>query len=110
LPIFNHVGEEVWKAWDTYLENSESMLIFDMVSMKKELILSVFSAVDIADGKPALFDKSVPWPLKSNPDGLPVLPPSEGLGLPELKKVVRAFITLTYRQLYLSLSPPTQHI
>ena len=43
-------------------------------------------------------DKSVPWPLKSNPDGLPILPPSEGLQLPDIKQIIRSFITLHYRE------------
>jgi hypothetical protein len=44
-------------------------------------------------------DKSVPWPLESNHDGLPILPSSEGLLLPDIKQIIRSFITLHYREL-----------
>jgi hypothetical protein len=44
-------------------------------------------------------DKSVPWPLKSNGDGLPIFPPIKDRTLPEIKQIVRSFLTLTYRLL-----------
>jgi hypothetical protein len=42
-------------------------------------------------------DKSVPWPLKSNEDGLPIFPPIKDRTLPEIKQIVRSFLSLTYR-------------
>jgi hypothetical protein len=42
-------------------------------------------------------DKSVPWPLPSNDRGLPILPSSDGHNLPEIKHIIRSFLSLTYR-------------
>jgi hypothetical protein len=44
-------------------------------------------------------DKSVPWPLKHDEDGYPVLPDTQGKTLPQLKDIVRSFVTLSYRML-----------
>ena len=49
-------------------------------------------------GQPS--DKSVPWPLKSNEDGLPIFPPIKDRTLPEIKQIVRSFLSLTYRLLF----------
>ena len=45
-------------------------------------------------------DKSVPWPLKSNQDGLPIFPPIKDCTLPEIKQIVRSFLSLTYHLLF----------
>jgi hypothetical protein len=43
--------------------------------------------------------KGVPWPLKHDKDGYPTLPAMEGKSLPDIKDIVRSFITLSYRML-----------
>ena len=50
--------------------------------------------------KPQASDKSVPWPLRSNEDGLPIFPPIKDRTLPEIKQIVRSFLSLTYRLLF----------
>jgi hypothetical protein len=45
-------------------------------------------------------DKSVPWPLTCNADGFPIFPSIVHRTLPEIKQIVRSFLSLTYR-LYL---------
>jgi hypothetical protein len=42
-------------------------------------------------------DKSVPWPLHHDQDGYPTLPDMVGKSLPDLKDIVRSFVTLSYR-------------
>jgi hypothetical protein len=46
-------------------------------------------------------DKSVPWPLKNDENGYPTLPDMVGKSLPDLKDIVRSFVTLSYRTLFL---------
>jgi hypothetical protein len=48
-------------------------------------------------------DKGVPYPLKLDEDGLPILPPNDKKLLPEIKQIVRSFLTLNYRMLFLLL-------
>jgi hypothetical protein len=43
-------------------------------------------------------DKSVPWPLKHDQNGYPTLPDMEEKSLPDLKDIVRSFVTLSYRR------------
>jgi len=70
---------------------------------------------DAGDQEPAVptkagrSDKSVPWPLKSNEDGLPIFPPIKDRTLPEIKQIVRSFLSLTYRLLF-PCSPTFLHI
>ena len=45
-------------------------------------------------------DKSIPWPLKHDEDGSPTLPDMVGKSLPDLKDIVRSFVTLSYRTLF----------
>jgi hypothetical protein len=47
-------------------------------------------------------DKSVPWPLKHDENGYPTLPDMVEKSLPDLKDIVRSFVTLSYRMLSLS--------
>lgn len=52
-------------------------------------------------------DKSIPWSLESNEDGWPVLPEEDNLRAPDLKDIVRSFITLTYSESTLSSTLPS---
>lgn len=45
-------------------------------------------------------DKSVPWPLPHDKNGYPILPATEGKSLPEIKDIVRSFVTLSYRKVH----------
>lgn len=45
-------------------------------------------------------DKSVPWPLKLDGEGWPILPNTEGITLSKLKELVRSFLTLCYRMFH----------
>jgi hypothetical protein len=47
--------------------------------------------------KPGPTDKSVPWPLRRDADGLPILPAIKDRTLPQIKQIVRSFLSLTYR-------------
>jgi hypothetical protein len=56
--------------------------------------------IDQEDGpSKVIADRSVPWPLKLDQDGYPILPAMEGKSLPDLKDIVRSFVTLSYRVL-----------
>jgi hypothetical protein len=50
------------------------------------------------DQKIIPMDKGVPYPLELDEDGVPILPPSEKKSLPEIKQIVRSFLTLNYRK------------
>jgi hypothetical protein len=59
--------------------------------------------VEMEDPPRVLADKSVPWPLKHDKDRYPQLPSVDGKSLPEVKDIVRSFVTLSYRMVsYLS--------
>lgn len=45
-------------------------------------------------------DKSVPWPLNHDENGYPTLPDMVGKSLPDLKDIVRSFVTLSYRMFF----------
>ena len=47
-------------------------------------------------------DKGVPYPLESDEDGVPILPPNDKKSLPEIKQIVRSFLTLHYRRSLIS--------
>jgi len=47
-------------------------------------------------------DKGVPYPLESDEDGVPILPPNDKKSLPEIKQIVRSFLTLNYRRSLIS--------
>jgi hypothetical protein len=49
------------------------------------------------DQKIIPMDKGVPYPLELGEDGVPILPPNEKKSLPEIKQIVRSFLTLNYR-------------
>lgn len=49
------------------------------------------------DQKIILMDKGVPYPLELDEDGVPILPPNDKKSLPEIKQIVRSFLTLNYR-------------
>src|SRR5215472_9305353 len=53
---------------------------------------------DADDGEPATTDKSVPWPLKLDEAGLPILPHIEDHPLAHIKHIVWSFVTLTYHK------------
>jgi hypothetical protein len=42
-------------------------------------------------------DKGVPHHLEMDDDGVPILPPSDKKSLPQIKHIVRSFMTLNYR-------------
>lgn len=42
-------------------------------------------------------DKGVPYRLKLDEDGVPILPANDNKNLPEIKQIVRSFLTLNYR-------------
>ena len=44
-------------------------------------------------------EKSVPWPLEVDKNGYPILPSTVGKSLPDIKDIVRSFVTLSYRML-----------
>jgi hypothetical protein len=48
-------------------------------------------------------DNSIPWNLPTNSDGWPILPLELDLSLPQLKEILRSFVTITYRELALNL-------
>jgi hypothetical protein len=96
MTTFGNIGDDVWQAWDTFLGHSTglSMPVFPL-----KIHLDDPIAVDQAATPAGPVDKSVPWRLELNQDGLPILPSSEGLQLPDIKKIIRSFITLHYREL-----------
>jgi hypothetical protein len=49
------------------------------------------------DQKIILMDKGVPYSLELDEDGVPILPPNEKKSLPEIKQIIRSFLTLNYR-------------
>jgi hypothetical protein len=48
--------------------------------------------------KAVRMDKSVTWSLQLDDEGWPILPPSGDLTTPDLKDIIRSFLTLTYRK------------
>lgn len=55
---------------------------------------------DHGSSRKVVADKSVPWPLNHDEDGYPTLPDMQGKSLPDLKDIVRSFVTLSYRTLF----------
>ena len=45
-------------------------------------------------------DKSVPWPLKVDKNGYPTLPEVQDKSLPDVKDIVRSFVTMSYRMIF----------
>jgi hypothetical protein len=97
LPTFNRTGDDVWKAWDAFLGDSTGTHLY--LQSSGIVIDDHPKAADQTATVAGLVDKSVPWQLKSDHDGLPILPSSEGLQLPDIKQIIRSFITLHYREL-----------
>lgn len=50
------------------------------------------------DQKIIPMDKGVPYPLELDEDGVPILPPNDKKSLPEIKQIIRSFLTLNYRK------------
>ena len=44
-------------------------------------------------------DVSVPWDLQMDAEGWPILPLELAVPLPQLKEILRSFLTITYREL-----------
>jgi hypothetical protein len=70
------------------------------------------AAVDNDGSWKVVADKSVPWPLNHDEDGYPTLPDMVGKSLPDLKDIVRSFVTLSYRMPFsiISLLDSDQHL
>jgi hypothetical protein len=63
------------------------------------------------DQKIIPMDKGVPYPLKLDEDGVPILPPNEKKSLAEIKQIIRSFLTLNYRMFLISFRDvPLMHL
>jgi hypothetical protein len=96
LPMFQEVGGPVWNSFDKFLEDCAGELV--ILSVEFQCIHETPAAEAAApDQKIVIADKSVPYPLDLNDDGVPILPPNDNKTLDELKQIARSFLTLNYR-------------
>jgi hypothetical protein len=101
---FHQVGSAVWEEWDKYLGetwNGEQMIAsrgwgcIDKNSDKAEE-RPLVDEEEMPSRKST--DVSVPWDLSTDHEGWPILPLELNLPLPQLKEMLRSFLTLTYRK------------
>jgi hypothetical protein len=101
---FEKVGSEVWKEWDNYLGDTWNGNKQWLIKICTDRILDgsgnkSFSEEPENGLLSKSTDASVPWDLQTDSDGWPILPLELGLPLPQLKEILRSFLTLTYREL-----------
>jgi hypothetical protein len=97
------VGENVWKEWDKYLGSIWiGMHIASYLCMYVEYtdVLIEKPEDNAVDEEPGFLrrgtDPSIPWDLPTDEDGSPILLLQLELPLPQLKEILRSFMTITY--------------
>jgi hypothetical protein len=98
-PIFNTVGGATWDAFDTFLAESSGMTFSCLLNdCHKQIAAADAEDAPDAQAKVVTSDRSVPWQLKCDKEGFPILPSSEQRSLPDIKQIIRSFLTLNYRK------------
>jgi hypothetical protein len=96
-PIFNQSGKDVWNEWDKFLDQQTSLSFTSLPNnTTPDSVLVPPAEGEYIKAGPS--DKSVPWPLDHDINGLPILPSNEGRSLPDVKHIIRSFLSLTYRK------------